>query len=130
MAQILIVDDSPTLRASAQFTLESEGHAVIQAENGATALSTLDGLSEDEAGDLKMIITDINMPEMDGIEVIMGLQEGLPDLPVVAMSGGGMVDKSSLLEDADILGAVHTLAKPFEIDELIERVEALLPDPE
>ena len=60
MAQIMIVDDSPTLRASAQFTLESEGHSVLQAENGVTALSALEGLSGDEAGDLKMIITDMN----------------------------------------------------------------------
>ncbi len=124
VAQILIIDDNIDLLKAMRAVFSRRGHEVRTATDGRAGITLLKTFPAD------LVITDINMPEMDGIEVIMGLQEGLPDLPVVAMSGGGMVDKSSLLEDADILGAVHTLAKPFEIDELIERVEALLPDPE
>jgi len=121
MARILIVDDSPTLRASAQFTLESEGHAVIQAENGATALSTLDGLSEDEAGDLKMIITDINMPEMDGITFIRKVKETqFRYVPVLVMT---TESQDAMKSEGREAGAAGWLVKPFKPEQLNDVVQ-------
>ena len=120
MARIMIVDDSPTLRASAQFTLESEGHSVVQAENGATALSALEGLSGDEVSDLKMIITDINMPEMDGITFIRKVKETqfkyIPVLVLTTESQDGM--KSEGRE----AGAAGWLVKPFKPEQLTDVV--------
>ena len=73
-----------------------------------------------------LVITDINMPEMDGIEVIMALSERRPGLPIIAISGGGRLPKDLLLTSADMLGAVTTLAKPFDIPDLIAAVERAL----
>ena len=121
MARIMIVDDSPTLRASAQFTLESEGHAVIQAENGATALSTLDGLSKDEAGDLKMIITDINMPEMDGITFIRKVkQTQFRYVPVLVLT---TESQDAMKSEGREAGAAGWLVKPFKPEQLNDVVQ-------
>jgi YesN/AraC family two-component response regulator len=61
-----------------------------------------------------LVVTDINMPDMDGIEIIMALQEAASSVSVIAMSGGGLFDKEMLLDSAGALGAVVTLEKPFE----------------
>jgi FixJ family two-component response regulator len=63
---------------------------------------------------------------MDGIEVIIALSEKMPGLPVIAISGGGKVPKELLLVSANLLGAVTTLSKPFEVAELIAAVELAL----
>ena len=70
-----------------------------------------------------LVITDINMPDMDGIELIRALRGREPPLPVVVMSGGGTFDKRLLLDSARMLGAVVALEKPFSLDELKRVVE-------
>ena len=117
MAKILIVDDSPTLRASAQFTLEAEGHAVMEAETGEAGLSVLEALTPDEAADLKMIITDINMPEMDGITFIKKVKKTqYKYLPILVMTTESQDDKK---EEGKEAGAAGWLVKPFKPEQLI-----------
>ena len=120
MASILLIDDEATLREVLRHALERDGHRVLEAANGKEALEVSRGVA------LDLVVTDIVMPEMDGIEVILALAERNPGLPVVAMSGGGLFPKELLLSNAHILGAVSTLAKPFEIDELAVAVRGAL----
>lgn len=122
MAGILVIDDDDQVRTSLRRVLERAGHEVVEAADGKTAVA----LVSERPCDL--VITDINMPEMDGIEVIMALAGRRPGLPVIAISGGGKVPKELLLSSAGLLGAVTTLSKPFEMEELIEAVnQALVP---
>ena len=118
MAIILVIDDEKAVRDTMRRLLERQGHEVREAANGREALKA--------APDYDLVITDINMPEMDGIEVIMALAERRPGLPVIAISGGGRLPKDLLLSSADMLGAVQTLPKPFDLSELNEAVDRAL----
>ncbi len=118
MATILVIDDESAVRDTMRRLLERYGHEVREAANGREALKA--------APDYDLVITDINMPEMDGIEVIMALTDRRPGLPVIAISGGGRLPKDLLLSSADMLGAVTTLPKPFDLSELIEAVDRAL----
>ena len=118
MATILVIDDETAVRDTVRRLLERQGHEVREAANGREALRA--------SADYDLVITDINMPEMDGIEVIMTLAERQPGLPVIAISGGGRLPKDLLLSSADMLGAVTTLPKPFDLTELIGAVDRAL----
>ena len=120
MATILIIDDEPSIRSALARVLERQGHVVTQATDGRAALREAAGTQ------FELVITDIVMPEMDGIEVILQLAELCPGLPVVAISGGGLFPKELLLANADCLGAVTTLAKPFDIEEFVGAVNRAL----
>ena len=120
MARILVIDDDAAVRAGLVRILERAGHLVEVAGNGLEALRIFDV----EAADL--IITDINMPEMDGIEIILESQRRWPGVPVIAISGGGRMPRELLLQNADVLGAVESLPKPFEIAEVLGAVERAL----
>jgi CheY-like chemotaxis protein len=74
-------------------------------------------------GKFDLIVTDINMPDMDGIELILAIQERAPELPIIAVSGGGVISAESLLEDAKGLGAVDIVPKPFKTRELLALIE-------
>src|SRR5688572_10717672 len=111
MANILVVDDHQPMRQVIRLLLESAGHTVVDAFNGRDARQRL----QEEKFDL--LITDILMPECDGIELIMDLQRDQKDLPVIAITG--MVADSELyLKVAKSLGAKGTLVKPFTEEEL------------
>ncbi len=73
-----------------------------------------------------VVLTDINMPEFDGIELIRELRAHYRNIPVIAFTGGGAVSTELLLENAQLLGAVSTLPKPVQVDELQTAVEAAL----
>lgn len=120
MAHILLIDDEPSVRAGVGRYLRMRGHEVTEAADGAAALR----LAASRRPDL--VITDINMPEMDGIEVIMAVSKGTPGLPVIAISGGGRMPKELLLQSAEVLGAMTTLQKPFDLEELDEAVTRAL----
>lgn len=115
--RVLVIDDDDAVRGGIVRYLRVTGHEVLEASGGAEALRLASG------GDLDAVITDINMPDTDGIEVILALAEQRPGLPVIAISGGGLMPKELLLSSAGILGAVQTLAKPFELAELREALE-------
>ena len=120
MARCLVIDDDTEVRVGVVRILEKHGHDVVEASNGRQAMA----LFEAEAPDL--VITDINMPEMDGIEVINRLREMKAGVPIVAISGGGQMPKEILLSTAGVLGAVETVEKPFLMAEFMSAVERAL----
>jgi DNA-binding NtrC family response regulator len=119
MARIVLAEDEAALRNNLQRYLKSLGHDVRTAGDGNQALAEL------EASPADVLITDINMPDMDGIEILSELRKRGSALPVIAISGGGQFNRQLLLTSATMLGAVTTLEKPFPLDALrvaIERV--------
>ena len=122
MARILIIDDEQDALVLAQEALESEGHEVICASQGDEGLA----LQRERPADL--VITDIFMPEKEGIETIHQLTQEYPGIKVIAMSGGGR--SSRMLENlsvtASALGIAAFLRKPFEVRTLCESVRHVL----
>ena len=120
MSQILLVDDDDGLRKVLRITLERMGHQVTEARNGKEALTAYEQVAPD------LIITDLIMPEMEGIETIMRLKKSHPDAKIIAMSGGGRVKATNFLVAAEELGAATTLAKPFTSDQLARAIQETL----
>lgn len=119
MAKVLVIDDDPKVRSVVARFVELEGHTVVQAENGKEAIDQLQGDPAD------LVISDIFMPEMDGIEVLIQLREHFPDAKLVAMSGGGAIAASHVLKTAKVLGAVAVLEKPFDLEDIRELLSDL-----
>lgn len=113
MYDILIVDDEPMIREGLKVALDMEGHKTATAADGNEAIKMV-GLSKPQ-----LIITDIIMPESDGIEVICNVKESNPDIKILAISGGGRISAKDHLKIAKQLGATGILAKPFSTEELI-----------
>lgn len=120
MARILLIEDEDVLRRLVARILVAEGHEVIEARHGKEALR----LNQAQPADL--VITDIVMPEQDGLEVIMTLRRESPTLKVIAMSGGGRFKQMEALEMAMPLGAFASLQKPFQIEDMIQIVRQAL----
>jgi DNA-binding NtrC family response regulator len=121
MARILLIDDEEGLRTMLHRALEEQGHAVTVAREGREALRLY------RQNPAELVITDIQMPDRDGLEVLMDLRREFPGVKVIAMSGGGKAVSSDMaLEMAIPLGASATLAKPFKLEELFEAVERVL----
>jgi DNA-binding NtrC family response regulator len=121
---ILIADDEEGLRDIFAESLKLSGYRVSVAENGAAALRVLGA----EAVDL--LLTDILMPDVDGIELIMQVRRSHPELKVIAMSGGGRTAAEVLINIARRLGVHATLEKPFDLATLLEKIESLVGKPE
>lgn len=126
MSRILIIDDSESFRAQLEHQLTAQHHACATAANGREALALLRS-----QGPFDLAITDIFMPEMDGIETIEQLRTLQPDLKVIAVSAGGVgMSGTAMLEIAQGLGAATTLPKPFAPAALDEAIRlALSPTP-
>jgi len=120
MTRILIIDDDIQILKMLRKTLEREGHEVIDAADGNKGLR----LYREDLTDL--VITDIVMPEKEGIETIIDLRREFPEAKIIAMSGGGQIEAESYLSMAKRLGAQRTLTKPFQNEELLEAIEALV----
>ena len=120
MARILVVDDEELARFTIRDILETAGHEVAEAANGKEAIES------QTAGPFDLIITDIIMPEKEGVETIIELKRDYPDLKIIAISGGGRTKNLDFLQLADEFGADKILAKPFSEDELLERVNDCL----
>lgn len=123
MANILLVEDEDQLRAMLREVLESAGHAVREAKNGKIA-SDIFALHPTD-----LVITDLIMPEKEGLELILELRRSRPDIKVIAMSGGGRTSAQSYLEIAKKFGAACLLEKPFSNDGIIGIVDTLLESP-
>jgi DNA-binding NtrC family response regulator len=121
--RILIVDDDASIRRTLQALLLRAGYAVMQARDGTEALR----LWREHGGDL--VITDLHMPEKDGIQTIVELLSHSPRTPIIAMSGGGQTRRLDLLGNASLLGAILTIEKPFTIAEIIALVSRALERP-
>jgi DNA-binding NtrC family response regulator len=120
MATILVIDDDYQMRAMLQQMLMRAGHRVIEAANGREGLN----LYRTEPTDL--IITDLIMPEKEGIETIIELRKEFPSARIIAISGGGKTGILDFLPLAKKLGAVRTLSKPFERQAMVEAVQEVL----
>jgi DNA-binding NtrC family response regulator len=118
--RILIVDDDPGIRRTLQSLLSRAGYQVMQAGNGTEAIR----LWRDQEVDL--VITDLHMPEKDGIQTITELLSHTPGTRIIAMSGGGQTKRLDLLGNATLLGAVLTIEKPFTIAEMMTMVDRAL----
>ncbi|MBF0584519.1 MAG: response regulator [Magnetococcales bacterium] len=117
MARILIVDDDISIRILLRKLLEDDGHQIEEAVDGKQAVRCY----WENPADL--VITDVLMPEKDGVELIRDLLRGFPDVRVVAMSGGGRwVSARRGLQLAGESGAAHLLEKPFTKKQILEIV--------
>jgi CheY-like chemotaxis protein len=120
MTNILIIDDNEDLRDTLLMLLEDEGYSAILADDGASGLRAFAEARPD------LVITDVLMPESDGIETIRKIREIDPDARIIAMSGGALIGNSYYLRMAKTLGAMAVLAKPFEIADLVRVIETCL----
>lgn len=120
MARVLLIDDDAEVRSPLATWLSRHGHEVVEAGNG------LEGLALLEDGGIDVVVTDIIMPDMEGIETILRIRKRWPEMPVVAISGGGSGEPSQALRPASRLGAHATLRKPFRPAALGELIESLL----
>ena len=121
MARILLVDDDPMIRATLPLALGVQGHEAVAAGDGGQALKAL----RLEAFDL--VLTDVLMPDVDGLEVVRAVRQEFPRTPVVAMSGGSpRLPGADALELASHLGAHAVLAKPFTEQQLREAISQAL----
>jgi len=120
MARILVIDDEAGIRRPLQILLERAGYEVLVASDGQEGLRLWRRFGAD------LVITDIMMPNKDGIETILELTMSAPPVPVIAMSGGDVSHRLDLLGDATLLGAVYTVPKPFVLSEMLEKVAQVL----
>ena len=120
MARVLVVDDQPEFRRGMLRLLERAGHVVSEAANGA------EGLRRVAADDVDLVVTDLFMPDMDGLEFMRELARRRPGTRVIAVSGGGFMDVTSILAVASALGAVRTLSKPIDPPRFLALVEEVL----
>lgn len=117
--RVLVVDDDTAVRDVVRTMLETAGYHVAVAENGREALEML------QPGDFHLIITDLVMPEKEGIETIKAIRKDYPQLKVIAMSGAFGGD---YLRIAEYLGAHGTLAKPLQLATVLRVVQQALSD--
>ncbi|WP_455382457.1 response regulator [Salinispira pacifica] len=117
--KILIADDSAAIRQSVSFILEQEGYTVVQAADGAEALSKV------KQDSFNMIVTDVNMPEMDGIELVRQVRtvESYKFVPIVVLTTESQASK---MDEGKAAGATGWIVKPFDSDKLLAVVKKLL----
>lgn len=120
MPGILLVEDEKDLREMLKASLIRRKYTVIEAENGKDAISHFKPLITD------ILITDLIMPDEDGLKVIIKLKELKPTLKIIAISGGGKAGPGSYLNLAKALGADAIFSKPFSVHDLISKIEELL----
>jgi len=124
MPRILVIDDDQAVRAAVSLVLEREGFEVEMAEDGRAGIAAIKG------GVFDIVIVDIFMPGMDGLETIKAFHETAPSVPIIAMSGVMARQASDATPDflrmATTFGAVHSLHKPFKPQDLLQAVHHCL----
>lgn len=119
MIQILLVDDDEAYRRVLAQHLKRAGLSVRNARNGKEAMNMVRESTPD------IVITDLIMPDQEGLETIRQLRKEAPSVKIIAMSGGGRVDASDYLRVARGMGAHQALTKPFEVLTLLSAIEDL-----
>ena len=119
MSKVLIIEDDPDVSELLKFAAERAGHVVETASNGRHGLASFAAFEPD------VVITDILMPEKEGMETIVDLRKSRPNMPIIAISGAGAVGKADILDIARKLGASRTFAKPLVIADLLGAISAL-----
>ncbi len=120
MKRILVIDDDDQVRRMIRQMLERAGYEVTDAPDGEI------GVRMHRAEPVDLIITDIFMPEKEGLETIRELRRDFPDIKIIAISGGGSTGAFSYLPLAKSFGALDTISKPFDRSELLDSVKRLL----
>jgi DNA-binding response OmpR family regulator len=120
MSLILVIDDDEIIRSLLRDLLERDGYDVMEAENGKTGLK----LVRENGADL--VITDLIMPEREGIETIRELRRDFSDVKIIAISGGGTIGPETYLQMAKSMGAHRVFGKPFNLEEMSEAIRELL----
>jgi len=120
MAGILIVEDDKDLREMLKTLLTKRKYTVLEAGDGKEAILHFKPAITD------MVITDLLMPDEDGLKVIMKIKEIKPDIKIIAISGGGKAGPGNYLNVARALGADEVFPKPFSLNELISKIESIL----
>ena len=123
MALILIIDDEPQIRSMLKLMLERDGYEVAEAPDG------IEGIRIYRQNPADLIITDLIMPNKDGIGVIIDLKKEFPNVKIIAMSGGGLNKPEGYLKGAKKLGAACTLTKPIDRDEMLRAIKEALQSP-
>jgi CheY-like chemotaxis protein len=124
MARILLIDDDHALRTVLRLTLIHFGHSIVEARNGR------EGLELFAHAEFDLVITDIVMPEKEGLEVLMNLRGRTPPVKIIAISGGGRVSAEDYLRIASKMGAAKVLAKPFSNEVLLAAIKEVLAEDE
>lgn len=120
MAQILVIDDDDQVRTLFRMILERAGYQVEEAADGRS------GARKFRENPADLIITDIIMPEQEGIQTILELRRDFPDVKIIAISGGGTTPSGTYLDLANRLGARRTFSKPIKRQQLLDAVEQVL----
>jgi CheY-like chemotaxis protein len=123
MALILIIDDEPQIRSMLKLMLERDGYDVAEAPDG------IEGIRIYRQNPADLIITDLIMPNKDGIGVIIDLKKEFPNVKIIAMSGGGLNKPEGYLKGAKKLGAACTLTKPIDRGEMLRAIKDVLKSP-
>ena len=119
---IVVIDDDAMVRTAVTRILESEGFQVALAGDGREGLRLMRSLQP------RLVITDIIMPEMEGIETIREMRRERHDLKIMAISGGARMGNANFLDMARTMGADAIMEKPFEPEDLVAKVRQLLGD--
>lgn len=120
MACILIVDDDSCVRTAVKKILRNEPYEIIEAANGREAVKFFHQTKID------LMITDLVMPEKEGIETILEIRQNFPGVKIIAISGGGKCGMDLYLSIAKDLGANDVLSKPFKIGDLLNSVRKVM----
>ena len=120
MPRILVVDDESPIRGLLRQAFEMNGYDVLEASNGVEAVKIF------RENDIDLVVTDIIMPDKEGLESIMDLKEIDPDVKIIAMSGGGRLEPHSYLQMASKFGAKRVFQKPLSIALLVSAVKELI----
>ncbi len=120
MARILVIDDQEPIRRVVRRALEQDGHEVFDATDGEVGMEILESHSFD------IVITDIFMPGQDGIVTLRQIRKRFPTVKVIVISGGDSTGMMDLRQDAELLGAVKSLQKPFNAKEIVDLVRSVL----
>jgi DNA-binding response OmpR family regulator len=117
---VLIIDDDVGMSVLLVTLLEAHGFRVLTASSGMRGLQVIRERAP------RVVLTDILMPEQDGMETIRAVRRAHPDVKIIAMSGGGQIDKMDYLRYARMLGADATISKPADIDELVQLLRSFI----
>ncbi len=119
MKKVIIIEDDVVIRESLKEILEMNNYTVLAVDGGMDLMKKINEFIPD------ILITDIIMPDKDGIEIIIEAKKTYPNIILVAISGGGRIDSESYLNTAKYLGADATLKKPFTHGQLLDLLKNL-----
>ena len=123
MAEILVVDDEHLTRNIIRRILERAGHTVIEAEDGAACLEQIRQIPPD------LVIIDVFMPKMDGLEAVTAIREQWPQIRIIGITGGGVRREMMFLDAIEDCGAHRVMTKPVNANDLTQMVDDVLLQP-